>query len=61
MKSENTTIDNLDGEVAILKNQLSAFATELANKRVAVANLHRELENKMQRLDAVKKKFKATQ
>ncbi len=61
MKDENGYIDNLEGEVAILKNQLSAFATELANKRVAVGNLHRELENKMQRLDAAKKKFKATQ
>jgi chromosome segregation ATPase len=51
---------NLDGEVAILKNQLSAFATELSNKRIDVANINKILEEKMQRLDAAKKKYNAT-
>ena len=31
---------NLKGEVAILRNQLSAFATELGNKRIDVANIN---------------------
>ena len=31
---------NLEGEVAILRNQLSAFATNLAEKRNGVANLN---------------------
>ena len=39
--------DNLQGEVAILRNQLSAFATELANKRSHVANINKILEEKM--------------
>jgi hypothetical protein len=30
----------LEGEVAILRNQLSAFATELSNKRINVANMN---------------------
>ena len=48
---------NLEGEVAILRNQLSAFATELSNKRINVANMNKILEEKMQRLDAAKKKY----
>lgn len=48
-----------EGEVAILKNQLSAFASELANKRIHVSHMNSELEIKMQRLDAAKKKFHA--
>ena len=51
---------NLEGEVAILRNQLSAFATELSNKRIDVSNINRILEEKMQRLDAAKKKYHAT-
>jgi hypothetical protein len=51
---------NLEGEVAILRNQLSAFATELANKRIHVANINKILEEKMQRLEAAKKKYSAT-
>ncbi len=51
---------NLEGEVAILRNQLSAFATELSNKRIDVANINKILEEKMQRLDAAKKKYNAT-
>jgi chromosome segregation ATPase len=50
----------LEGEVAILRNQLSAFATELSNKRIDVANINKILEEKMQRLDAAKKKYNAT-
>jgi len=37
----------LEGEVVILKNQLSAFATELSNKRSNVANINKILEEKM--------------
>ena len=51
---------NLEGEVAILRNQLSAFATELSNKRINVSNMNKILEEKMQRLDAAKKKYQAT-
>ena len=51
---------NLEGEVAILRNQLSAFATELSNKRINVANMNKVLEEKMYRLDAAKKKYTAT-
>lgn len=51
---------NLEGEVAILRNQLSAFATELSNKRIDVANINTILEEKMQRLDMAKKKYNAT-
>ncbi len=50
----------MEGEVAILRNQLSAFATELANKRNNVANMNAVLEEKMQRLEAAKKKYQAT-
>ena len=51
---------NLEGEVAILRNQLSAFATDLSNKRIDVSNINKVLEEKMQRLDAAKKKYNAT-
>jgi chromosome segregation ATPase len=56
----DTERKNLEGEVAILRNQLSAFATELSNKRIDVSNINRILEEKMQRLDAAKKKYHAT-
>jgi len=46
--------------VAILRNQLSAFATDLGNKRINVSNLNKILEDKMQRLEAAKKKYNAT-
>jgi len=46
----------LVGEVQILTNQLSAPATELSNKRSNVANINKILEEKMQRLDAAKKR-----
>ena len=51
---------SLEGEVVILKNQLSAFATELSNKRIDIANINKVLEEKMQRLDMAKKKYNAT-
>ena len=60
MKYEQNLIMELDGEVAIMRNQLSAFASELANKRIFVANLNRELENKMERRIAAEQKYKAT-
>ena len=50
----------MEGEVAILRNQLSAFATELSNKRIDVSNINKVLEERMQRLDAAKKKYNAT-
>ena len=46
--------------MAILRNQLSAFATELANKRSHVVNINKILEERMQRLEASKKKYQAT-
>jgi len=52
--------NNLEGEVAILRNQLSAFATELSNKRINVCNMNQVLGEKMQRLDMAKKKYQAT-
>lgn len=51
---------SLEGEVMILRNQLSAFATELTNKRTNVANINKIMEEKMQRLDAAKKRHQAT-
>ena len=51
---------NLEGEVAILRNQLSAFATELSNKRIDVANINQVLGERMERLDAARKKYHAT-
>ena len=56
-KSKEKAKEQLEGDVAISKNQLSAFATELANKRSAVANMNKELEVKMGRLEAAKRKF----
>lgn len=52
--------ESLNGEVQILRNQLSAFATELNNKRTHVAAINTVLAEKMQRLEAAKKKFAAT-
>jgi chromosome segregation ATPase len=46
-----------EGQVAILENQLSAFASELQNKRGAVSNVNKILEEKMERLEAAKKKY----
>ena len=56
-KAKEKSKEQLEGDVAISKNQLSAFATELANKRSAVANMNKELEVKMGRLEAAKRKF----
>jgi hypothetical protein len=47
MSSSESERKNLEGEVAILRNQLSAFATELSNKRIDVANINKILEEKM--------------
>ena len=47
----------LVGEVAILRNLLSAFATELNNKLNFVSEINKVLEEKMQRLDAAKIKY----
>ena len=43
-----------------MQNQLSAFATELNNKRAHVSSINTVLAEKMQRLDAAKKKYAAT-
>lgn len=56
----DTDKENLQGEVAILRNQLSAFATELSNKRINVSNMNKILSDKMERLEAAKKKYNAT-
>ena len=53
--------ETLSGEVAICRNQLSAFATDLNNNRSSVASTNIILAEKMQRLDAAKKKYAATQ
>lgn len=60
MSRSDSDRKNLEGEVAILRNQLSAFSTELSNKRIDVSNINKILEEKMQRLDAAKKKYNAT-
>lgn len=52
---------DLEGEVAILRNQLSAFATELNNKRNAVSEINKVLEEKMERVEAAKKRYQAVQ
>ena len=60
MQSADEEVKVSEGQVAILANQLSAFATELQNKRGAVANINKILEEKMERLEAAKKKYQAT-
>ena len=60
LQKEDEEVKVSEGQVAILANQLSAFATELQNKRGAVANINKILEEKMERLEAAKKKFGAT-
>ena len=58
-KDDQETKDT-EGHVAILRNQLFAFATELQNKRADVAHVNQVLGERMERLDAAKKKFQAT-
>ena len=60
LQGEEAQVQTSKGQVAILENQRSAFATELANKRGAVANVNKILEDKMERLEAAKKKYQAT-
>lgn len=52
--------NDLDGEVSILKNRLTSFATELANKRSNISAMNTELEAKMERLDGAAKKYDLT-
>ena len=54
-KADQETKDT-EGRVAIKRNQLSAFATELQNKRADVANVNQVLGERMERLEAAKKK-----
>ena len=63
-KNENKRLEfeviaNLRAEVEILKNQLSSFSTEWANKRNAVSFKNQELLQKKQRLQNEEAKFKA--
>jgi hypothetical protein len=50
---------NQQAEVEILKNQLSAFAGELASKRNRIALLEEELLVKKQRLQHAQAKFES--
>ena len=52
-------INNLTADVEILKNQLSAFASDLAQKRNRYATLSEELLRKKQRLNNAQKKYNA--
>ncbi len=56
---EFEVIANLRAEVEILKNQLSSFSTEWANKRNTVNIKNQELLQKKQRLQIEEAKFKA--
>ena len=44
-------LSDLKDRVQILKNQLSAFASDLTNKRINVSSLNKELDYKKQRLE----------
>ncbi|CAI2383185.1 unnamed protein product [Moneuplotes crassus] len=52
--------ENLTGEESILKNRLTSFATELANRRSNISALNSELEAKMERLDTSEKRYNST-
>jgi len=56
-KQRVESINNLTAEVEILKNQLSAFASDLQQKRNRYAALNDELLRKKQRLNNAEKKF----
>lgn len=56
-KQRVESINNLSAEVEILKNQLSAFASDLQQKRNRYAALNEELLRKKQRLNNAEKKF----
>jgi len=56
-KQKAEAINNLAAEVEILKNQLSAFASDLQQKRNKYAALNEELLRKKQRLNNAEKKF----
>jgi len=56
-KQRNESITNLTANVEILKNQLSAFASDLQQKRNKYAGLNEELLRKKQRLNNAEKKF----
>jgi len=47
-------------EVATKKNQLSSDAQKLATMRFNVSSINTVLEDRMQQLDAAKKKYQAT-
>ncbi len=54
------TLGDLKDRVQILKNQLSAFASDLTNKRMNVSSLNKDLDYKKQRLEAAQRKYKQT-
>jgi len=56
-KQRVESINDLSAEVEILKNQLSAFASDLQQKRNKYAALNEELLRKKQRLNNAEKKF----
>ena len=53
-------LGDLKDRVQILKNQLSAFASDLSNKRMKVSSLNKELDYKKQRLEEAQRKFVQT-
>ena len=58
-KKIKENIENLEAEVEILKNQLSAFSTDLSNKKARCGQLSQELLVKKQRLNNAQKKYQA--
>jgi len=58
-KAIHENINNLTADVEILKNQLSAFASNLQQKRNRYNQLSEELLRKKQRLNNSKKKFQS--
>lgn len=63
--SENKNVDSIlderGADVEILKNQVSAFASDLSQKKNRMAILSQELLTKKQRLNAAQKKYQAHQ
>eukprot|EP00828_Plagiopyla_frontata_P039531 TRINITY_DN5201_c0_g1_i7.p1 TRINITY_DN5201_c0_g1~~TRINITY_DN5201_c0_g1_i7.p1 ORF type:complete len:487 (-),score=118.97 TRINITY_DN5201_c0_g1_i7:135-1595(-) len=58
IKGIQEQLENLDADVEILKNQLSAFAQDLSSKKLRRAKMEQDLDVKKQRLNAAEKKYK---
>jgi hypothetical protein len=56
-KQSEEQLRNLDADVGILKNQLSAFSSELASKRTRFSVLSQDLLQKKQRLNNAQKRY----